>query len=70
LDRNLNHSHTPILITKHFSRIHSIININNFREGDNLKYPGINGTIILNWISEKWDGSPEWIDVAQDREEL
>jgi hypothetical protein len=24
--------------------------------------------IILKWILEKWDGSMEWIDLAQDRD--
>jgi hypothetical protein len=28
----------------------------NLREGDHLKDPGVDGRIILNWVSEKWDG--------------
>jgi hypothetical protein len=28
----------------------------------------MDGMIILKWIFEKWDGSMDWINVAQDRE--
>jgi hypothetical protein len=28
----------------------------NLREGDHLKYSGVGGKIILNWIFERWDG--------------
>jgi hypothetical protein len=34
------------------------------REGDHLKDPGVDGSIILKWIFKKWDG--EWL--AQDRD--
>jgi hypothetical protein len=27
------------------------------REGDHLGDPGVDGRIILNWISQKWDGA-------------
>jgi hypothetical protein len=27
-----------------------------------------NGSIILKWILEKWDGGTEWITLAQDRD--
>jgi hypothetical protein len=33
-----------------------------------LKDQGADGRIILKLILEKWDGSKDWIDVAQDRE--
>jgi hypothetical protein len=29
---------------------------------------GVDGRIILKRIFRKWDGSMEWIDVAQDRD--
>jgi hypothetical protein len=28
----------------------------NFREGDHLEDPDVDGRIILKWILEKWDG--------------
>ena len=30
--------------------------------------PGVNGRIILKWIFGKWDGSMDWIDLAQGRD--
>jgi hypothetical protein len=35
-------------------------------ERDNLEDRGIDGRIILRWISRKWDGGMDWIDMAQD----
>jgi hypothetical protein len=37
-------------------------------EGDHLKDPGIDGSIILNWILEKWDGDTDLMNVAEDRD--
>jgi hypothetical protein len=38
-------------------------------EGDLLEGPGVNGMIILKWISKNWDaGCMDWIDLAQDRD--
>jgi hypothetical protein len=34
------------------------------REGAHLKDPGVDGRIILKWISEKWGRSADWIDLA------
>jgi hypothetical protein len=28
--------------------------------------PGVDGRIILRWISRKWDGGMDWIELAQD----
>jgi hypothetical protein len=38
------------------------------REGDHLGDPGVDGRIILKWIFKKWDGSMDWIELAQDRD--
>ena len=37
----------------------------NLKEGNHLKDHGVDGRIILKWILEKWDGSIDWIDLAQ-----
>jgi hypothetical protein len=41
----------------------------NLRERVYLKYAGINGRILLNWLFRKWDGDMDWIDLTQDRDE-
>jgi hypothetical protein len=33
-----------------------------------MKDPGVDGRIILKWTLEKWDGSVDWIDLAQYRD--
>jgi hypothetical protein len=38
------------------------------REGDHLGNPGVDGRIILKWILKKWDGTMDWIELAQDRD--
>jgi len=40
----------------------------NVKEKDHLEDPGIDGSIILNRIFRKWDGSMYWIDLAQNRD--
>jgi hypothetical protein len=35
------------------------------REKHNLEDPGVVWRIILRWISRKWFGSMDWIDLAQ-----
>jgi hypothetical protein len=39
----------------------------NLRERVHLEDPGIDGRILLRWIFRKWDGSLDWIDLAQNR---
>jgi hypothetical protein len=39
------------------------------REGrKHLEDPGVDWRIILKWMFEKWDGSMDWINLAQDRD--
>jgi hypothetical protein len=33
-----------------------------------LGEPGLDGRIILKWIFKTWDGSMDWIELAQDRD--
>jgi hypothetical protein len=35
---------------------------------DCLEDPGVGERIILKWIFEKWDGSVDWVDLAEDRD--
>ena len=35
---------------------------------DHLKDQRVDRRIILNWILWKWDGSIDWIDLAQNRD--
>jgi hypothetical protein len=38
------------------------------RERDYLENPGVDEKMILRWICRKWDGSMDWIELAQDRD--
>ena len=39
--------------------------VGSLRERDHLEDPGIDGRIILRWISRKWDvGCMDWIDLV------
>jgi len=38
----------------------------NLRNRNNLEEPGVDGRITIRGIFRKWDGSMEWIDLAQD----
>ena len=39
----------------------------NLKESGHFENLGIDGTIILKWIIKKWEGSIDWIDLAQNR---
>jgi hypothetical protein len=39
----------------------------NLKEGDHLEDPDAGRKVILKWISEKWDGGMDWVDLAQDK---
>ena len=38
------------------------------REGEHFEDPGVNGRIILEWISRNGMGGMVWIDLAQVRD--
>jgi len=38
----------------------------NLRERDHLEDADLDGRIVLKWIFRKWDGSMDWIDLAED----
>jgi hypothetical protein len=40
----------------------------NLRERDHLEDLVVDGMIILRWIFMKWEGSIDWIELAQDRD--
>jgi hypothetical protein len=40
----------------------------NLRKRDHLKDLGVDGSIILQWISGSGMGGMDWIDLAQDRD--
>ena len=42
--------------------------VGNLRGRDHLEDPGIDGRMILKWISMKWNGGLDSIDLAQDRD--
>jgi len=33
-----------------------------------LEDPGVNGREILKWVFKKWEGSMDWIELAQNRD--
>ena len=40
----------------------------NSKEGGYLEDTSVDGSVILKWILEKWDGGVDWIDLAQNRD--
>jgi hypothetical protein len=46
--------------------VHIVFWWENLREGDHFEDVGEDGSIILKWIFEQWDGGMDWIDVGQD----
>jgi hypothetical protein len=49
-------------------KVHAEFWWGNLREGDNLKNPGVDGRMILNWNSKKWNGGVDWINQTQNRD--
>jgi len=35
------------------------------RQEDDSEEPGVDGSIILQWVFKKWQGDMNWIDLAQ-----
>ena len=40
------------------------------REREHLEDLCVGGTVILKWVFRKWYGGMDWIDLAQNRNEL
>jgi hypothetical protein len=38
------------------------------KETANLEDLGVDGRIILKWISKSWDGGMDWIELAKDKD--
>ena len=46
--------------------VHRVL-VGDLRGREHLEDPGIDGRIILTWMSLKWDGGMDWINLAQGR---
>jgi hypothetical protein len=42
--------------------------VGDLRERNHLGDPGVYGRIISKWILKNWDGSMDWIELAQYRD--
>jgi hypothetical protein len=40
----------------------------NLKETAHLEDLGVDGRVILKWISKRWDGGMDWIELAQDKD--
>jgi len=40
----------------------------NLTDRDRLEDTNLDGRIILRWIFREWDGSVDWVELAQDRD--
>jgi hypothetical protein len=47
--------------------VHSVL-VGKPEEKSHLEDPGVNGSIILKWIFNKWDGGMDWIYLVQNRD--
>jgi hypothetical protein len=64
LRRAVNYNKTFVICFKNIN----MLMCQNSEQRDHLEKPGVDGSIKLRWIFRKWNGSVEWIGLAQDRD--
>jgi len=48
--------------------VHTCLWWRNLTERNHLEDLGLDGRVLLKWIFKNWNGSIDWIDLAQDRD--